>query len=81
MCTTEKAMEFEKQANEAMINLLDAVGRDSIIKMDETEYRAVKSLFAAANASIDLAIEQAKALDEANDKLNRLLEKVEALSK
>lgn len=53
---------------------------ENIVGMDEPEFKVMKQAFEVIDLAYELAVKQAEEIDEINNKLDKLLAKVEKLN-
>ena len=70
----ETSKKFENEVNELKVKFMKEYG-SGIMNMNETEFTLLKKCFELVDTTIKLTTEEADAIDEINNKLDRLLAK------
>ena len=73
----EKTNKIIEEINGLKELMVKEIGNDMLNGMDETEAVAMAKMFKLMNLTMDLAKEQAMAMDSINAKLDKLLERTE----
>lgn len=72
-----KAIELKNELEVLKTLCVEEIASNGLDEVDERGFKAAKSVLKAIKLSNDFMVEQAKIMDEMNEKLDKLLEKLE----